>query len=114
MQRGCSRRLRGGGFPAGALALFLLLAGCGTTTRGTHDDQMITTQVKIALLSDPQVGGLRLDVRTFQGVVTLGGTVRSTADQQRAIALATRIQGVRDVRSEMKLEVRTLEPYPPQ
>jgi hyperosmotically inducible periplasmic protein len=81
----------------------VLLAGCAAANR-THDDLTTTTQVKIALLSDTQVGGLRLDVTTFQGVVTLAGTVRSAADQQRAISLAKRIQGVRDVRSQLKIE----------
>ena len=87
------------------LLLVLLLAGCAATTNRTHDDLTTTTQVKIALLSDTQVGGLRLDVKTFQGVVTLAGTVRSAAEKQHAIALAKRIQGVRDVKSELKLEV---------
>jgi hyperosmotically inducible protein len=87
------------------LILVLLLAACAATTSRTHDDLTTSTQVKIALLSDAQVGGLRLDVKTFQGVVTLSGTVRSAADKQHAIALAKRIQGVRDVRSELKLEV---------
>jgi hyperosmotically inducible protein len=83
--------------------LVLLLAGCGATTSRTNDDLTTSTQVKIALLSDTQVGGLRLDVKTFQGVVTLAGAVRSAADEQRAIALAKRIQGVRDVRSQLKV-----------
>ena len=100
MPRGCSFRLQ-----AEVLLLVLLLAGCAATTNRTHDDLTTTTQVKIALLSDTQVGGLRLDVKTFQGVVTLAGTVRSAAEEQHAIALAKRIQGVRDVKSELKLEV---------
>jgi hypothetical protein len=90
---------------AEVLLLALLLAGCAATTNRTHDDLSTTTQVKIALLSDTQLGSLRLDVKTFQGVVTLTGTVRSAADQQHAIALAKRIHGVRDVRSQLKVEV---------
>jgi len=86
------------------LVLVALLSGCAATASRTHDDLTTTTQVKIALLNDPQVGGLRLDVKTFQGVVTLGGTVRSAADEQHAVALAKRIQGVRDVRSQLKVE----------
>ena len=63
-----------------------------------------TTRVKIALLSDARVGALRLDVKTFQGVVTLGGTVRAGADAQHAIAIARRVSGVRDVKSDLKVE----------
>ena len=98
---------------AEVLTLVLLLAGCGATTSGTHDDLTTSTQVKIALVSDAQVGGLRLDVKTYQGVVTLSGTVRSAADEQHAIALAKRIQGVRDVRSQLKIEVPGFQ-GPPQ
>jgi hyperosmotically inducible protein len=90
---------------AEVLLLFVLLTGCAATTSRTNDDLTTSTQVKIALLSDAQVGGLRLDVKTFQGVVTLAGTVRSPADEARAVMLAKRIQGVRDVKSELKLEV---------
>jgi osmotically-inducible protein OsmY len=89
---------------AGLFVLLVLLAGCGATTSRTNDDLTTSTQVKIALLSDAQVGALRLDVKTFQGVVTLGGTVRSAADERHAVALAKRVQGVRDVKSEMKVE----------
>ena len=99
----CSFRLQ-----AEVLLLVLLLAGCAATANRTHDDLTTTTQVKIALLSDPQVGGLRLDVKTFQGVVTLAGTVRSAADERQAIALAKRIRGVRDVRSELKVDLPRL------
>ena len=88
-----------------ALILVVLLTGCAATSSRTNDDLTTSTQVKIALLSDTQVGGLRLDVKTFQGVVTLTGTVRSAADQQHAVALAKRIHGVRDVRSQLKVEV---------
>ena len=92
------------------LILVLLLAGCGATTSRTNDDLTTSTQVKIALLSDARLGALRLDVRTFQGVVTLAGTVRSPADEAHAIVLAKRIQGVREVRSQLKVEGRTPRP----
>ncbi len=84
--------------------LVLLLSGCAATTRSTTDDATTTTRVKIALLNDARVGGLRLEVKTFQGVVTLSGTVPSAADEQAAIAAARTIQGVRDVKSELKVD----------
>jgi len=86
------------------MVLILLLAGCAATTSRTTDDATTSTRVKIALLNDPRVGGLRLDVKTFQGVVTLSGTVKSTADEQAAIGAARTIQGVREVKSELKIE----------
>jgi hypothetical protein len=89
---------------AEALLLVLLLTGCAARSGKSSDDATTTTRVKIALLNDARVGGLRLDVKTFQGVVTLSGTVRSKADEQAAIAAARTIQGVRDVKSELKIQ----------
>lgn len=85
------------------LILVLLLSGCAATTSATNDDASISTRVKIALLNDPQVGSLRLDAKTFQGVVTLTGTVRSQAEVDRAIAAARKIHGVRDVKSDLRI-----------
>jgi osmotically-inducible protein OsmY len=87
-----------------ALLLVLLLTGCAARSGRPSDDATTTTRVKIALLNEARVGGLRLEVKTFQGVVTLSGTVRSKADEQAAIAAARTIQGVRDVKSELKIE----------
>jgi hyperosmotically inducible protein len=81
----------------------LLLGGCGATTSGTQDDATISTRVKIALLNDPQVGPLRIDARTFKGVVTLTGTVKSQSDVDTAIAVARKVRGSRDVKTELKI-----------
>lgn len=88
------------------LALMIVVSGavgCAARTRATTDDASISTRVKIALLNDPQVGSLRLDAKTFQGAVTLTGTVRSQAEVEQAIAAARRIKGVRDVKSELRI-----------
>ncbi len=85
------------------LLLVVLLAGCGPSIYGTRDDATIATRVKIALLNDPKVGPLRLDARTAQGVVTLTGTVTSQQDADTAIAVARKVPGCRDVRSELKI-----------
>lgn len=86
------------------LSLPLLLAGCGKTVGETIDDATITTQVKTALLNDPDVGGLRIDVDTAKGLVTLSGVVRSTAERDKAIALARRVSGVTDVKSTLQIQ----------
>jgi hyperosmotically inducible protein len=87
-----------------ALLLLVLLSGCSGVTSGTTDDLTITTQVKIALLGDATLGAMRLDVKTFQGGVTLSGAVRSDADGRRAIALARKVHGVRGVTSELTIQ----------
>ena len=94
---------------AEVLLLVLLLAACATTSR-TQDDATLSTLVKIELLNDPQVGLLRLDAQTAQGVVTLSGTVRSQAEADRAIAVAKRIKGVREVKNGMTVAPRTSFP----
>src|SRR5687768_10211961 len=98
MRLACSFRLQ-----AEVLILVLLLSGCAARTSATSDDASISTRVKIALLNDPQVGSLRLDAKTFQGVVTLTGSVRSQAEVDRATAAARKIHGVRDVKSELRI-----------
>ena len=81
----------------------VVLAACGAATSATKDDATISTRVKIVLLNDPQVGALRIDAQTFQGTVTLSGTVRTQAEADRAIALARTIGGARHVKSELKI-----------
>jgi osmotically-inducible protein OsmY len=82
----------------------LLLSACGKSVGATIDDATITTRVKTSLLNDPQVGGLRIDVDTFKGVVTLSGAVKSPAEQDKAIALARKITGVTDVKSTLQIQ----------
>ncbi len=92
-----------------SVALALILAapiaavGCGKTVGETIDDTTITTRVKTAMLNDPGVGGLRIDVDTFKGVVTLSGRVKSQAEKDQAIALARMISGVAEVKDAMQI-----------
>ena len=51
----------------------------------------------------PVVGGLKIDVDTFKGVVTLSGGVKSRQEEQTAIALARKIKGVVDVKSTLQV-----------
>ena len=84
-------------------------AGGGQSIRATPaggassamDDTTITTRVKTVLLNDPQVAATKIDVSTTGGVVTLSGSVKSKADEARAIELARQITGVRDVKSTL-------------
>ena len=85
------------------LILPLLVTACGKTVGETIDDATITTRVKTALLNDPEVGGLRIDVDTALGVVTLSGVAKTRAEEQKAVALARRIPGVKDVRSTLTI-----------
>ena len=97
------------GYPTGlllALTLIapLLLSACGKSVGETIDDATITTQVKTSLLNDPDVGGLRIDVDTFKGVVTLSGRVKTAAERDKAMALARKTGGVTDVKSTLQIQ----------
>jgi osmotically-inducible protein OsmY len=88
-----------------SVALVLpLLAGCGKTVGETIDDATITTRVKTSLLNDPDVGGMRIDVDTFKGVVTLSGRVKTKDEEAKAIAIARKIGGVADVKSTLQIQ----------
>ena len=80
-----------------------LTAACGKTVGETLDDATVTTRVKTAMLNDPSVGGLSIDVDTFKGIVTLSGRVRSPAEKDRAIALARRVDGVTEVKDALQV-----------
>jgi len=81
----------------------LFVAACGKSVGETIDDATITAQVKTALLNDPVVAGLKIDVDTFKGVVTLSGAVKSAAERDKAIALARPVKGVKDVKSTLQI-----------
>ena len=82
----------------------LVLAACGKSVGDTIDDATITTRVKTSLLNDPVVGGSRIDVDTFKGVVTLSGRVKTKEEEAQAIALARKISGVTDVKSTLQIQ----------
>jgi osmotically-inducible protein OsmY len=92
-------------YSAAVLAVILAatLTACGKTVGETIDDATITTRVKTALLNDPDVGGLRIDVDTFKGVVTLSGRVKSESEAAKATQLARGIDGVTDVKSTLQV-----------
>ena len=76
---------------------------CGKTVGNTIDDATITGRVKTAMLNDPDVAGLKIDVDTFKGVVTLSGAVKSQTEADKAIAIARRTPGVSDVKSTLQI-----------
>ena len=87
-----------------ALVLLVpLTVACGKTVGETIDDTTITTRVKTAMLNDPAIGGLAIDVDTFKGVVTLSGRVKSQAERDQAVLLARRTTGVLQVKDALQV-----------
>lgn len=66
-------------------------------------DAAITTAVKSKLLADADVSGMKIDVDTANGVVTLQGTVPSAVEKRRAVQLAKETKGVKSVKDQLKI-----------
>ncbi|KFZ38544.1 transporter [Shewanella mangrovi] len=60
-------------------------------------DTKITTVVKTRLLFEPEVSGTSIDVSTKQGVVTLNGTLDTSAERDLALAIARNTDDVKKV-----------------
>ena len=71
---------------------------------GVLDDATITAKVKSALIAEPQLKGLAIDVDTSKNVVTLSGSVAS--DQARADAerIAKQVEGVAGVKNNLEVK----------
>ena len=66
-------------------------------------DPSITAAVKAKLLGDPDVAGLKIDVDTQSGIVTLSGTVKSAAEKDEAVRIARDTAGVKSVNDMIKV-----------
>jgi len=91
---------------AASLIVGLTLVGCAATAKqessGEYfDDTTITTKVKAALLKDPTVSGLAVNVETFKGTVQVSGFVKTAVERARAAELARTVPGVKQVKNDI-------------
>jgi osmotically-inducible protein OsmY len=84
-----------------AAATTILAVACSQTDIG------ITTAVKAKFAKDDIVKAYQIDVDTSNRVVTLKGTVQTTAAKEQAVALATQTEGVRDVVDQIVVNPQT-------
>ena len=88
----------------------LICSACGKSIQDTKnatnttDDGTVTVRVKTALINDPVIGGARIDVETFKGVVTLSGRVKSKDEEDKALALVRGVKGVTEVKSTLQIQ----------
>jgi osmotically-inducible protein OsmY len=68
-----------------------------STTGEVITDSWITGKVKGKITSADELDGSSIDVSTKDHVVTLSGTVKSSAQRDAAVRLARGIEGVKDV-----------------
>ncbi len=94
-----------------ACAVSILISGCerapaaSTTVGNEIDDSVVTTRVRSALFSDPEVKSLDIKVETRKGQVQLSGYVDTQARIDNAIALTRSVEGVKGVENGMSLKI---------
>jgi hyperosmotically inducible protein len=67
-------------------------------------DGSLTAKIKAKMALDDTVKALDLNIDTVDGVVTVRGKVRTSAERERALALARETNGVRRVVDQVKVE----------
>jgi osmotically-inducible protein OsmY len=72
----------------------------------TATDAGVTAAVKAKLLADTDVGGLKIDDDTNNGIVTLTGAVKSQAEKDHALKLARETNGVSSVNDQLTIGPR--------
>ncbi len=90
------------------LASFMLvvLAACSASPTDRRigvalEDTAISARVKAALAGDPDVKATDVQVETFRGTVQLSGFVDSPENVRRAVDVARRVDGVREVKNAL-------------
>ena len=66
-------------------------------------DAALTTKVKTKFLADNDISGLKIDVDSKNGVVTLTGTVPTAAEKNLALKVAKSTEGVKSVVDRLKV-----------
>ncbi len=104
------------------LLSFLALTGCtalvvgGAAVGGYHlgkderpasvvaSDSAITSKIKALYVADSIVSVFNIGVRTFEGTVTLSGTVDRHVARDQAVDLAKNVAGVKTVTNQIVVE----------
>ncbi len=66
-------------------------------------DSALSARIKTSYATDSLVKARDIKVDAMRGVVTLNGTVNSTAERDKAIAIARDTKGVVEVKSNLKV-----------
>ena len=96
---GCAAALIGGAAAGG------YYAGKDERTAGRiTEDAAVTSAVKSKLFASRDVKALDVNVDTYEGVVSLRGTVHTAAQRAVAERLARTAKGVKSVRNELRVK----------
>jgi len=91
-----------------AVVFALVLAACAATSDQESagefiDDSVMTARVKAALVKDPTVSALDVNVESFKGAVQLSGFVKTAEQRDRAVKIADGVPGVTQVFNSIQL-----------
>lgn len=67
------------------------------------EDAALTAKVKAALIAEPTIKAMAIDVDSKDGVVTLFGTVDNLATRDKATQAAAGVEGVKSVLNNLKI-----------
>jgi hyperosmotically inducible protein len=90
--------------------LVLCAASACATSRATPrssaapDDQTLRMRVETSLMNTAGVHANEVTAEVSQAVATLTGTVHTQAEVDAAVAAARRVDGVKDVRSNLRIQ----------
>jgi osmotically-inducible protein OsmY len=92
-----------------ALASALALGACAETrtresTGDYVDNTAITAKVKTAILQDPALKVMQIQVTTYKDVVQLSGFVDTTQMKARAGTVASQVAGVASVKNDLMVK----------
>jgi osmotically-inducible protein OsmY len=76
-------------------------ASASRSTGEVVDDAVITTKVKTALLADPDIKALKIDVDTKDAVVRLKGEIKTLALRKKVEGIAKGVAGVKSVDNQL-------------
>lgn len=69
----------------------------GSPVTTSLEDTALTASVKAALVAEPGLKSMPIEVSTTGSVVTLSGTVQSTTERSKAVQVAEAVKGVKSV-----------------
>ena len=91
---------------AAVMALFLVAGVCLAKDKVVSDDS-ISDMVRLKLASDPDVKGGALAVTVKDGVVTIGGSVETQRQIDKATKVAKKVKGVKQVVNNLTLKQKS-------
>ena len=90
--------------------VLILFSACASTTGRTAgdlvDDTTIANTIRAKIVEDKELNILKINTDVFNGNVTLLGTVPNKMAEDRLIALAQGVKGVKSVTSRLMIQMK--------